>query len=265
MAPKRGKARADDEAEQQRTTQAIADASTTANAGAAEGTNASTTFINAGSSSTINATTVSASIDTPLHASVRRSSRTPHQAAQPAILPPLQDDDDEVPSDIDDSYSDIVVDDDLDIEVRMQEIRAILVKEQATLEDLQKRKVIATVDMYRLRQSRGPMTVEEKATQARSLTRKEAQIKKLSKDIEDLQLRAKAAKELLETRLGNLDQPPLRTVSQARKPSEPTTGIKLPSQYPRFRTGDSTHDFMESFRNNVIPTLSKEDQTWRLH
>ncbi|KAG0195558.1 hypothetical protein BGX31_006063 [Mortierella sp. GBA43] len=29
--------------------------------------------------------------------------------------------------------------------------------------------------------------------------------------------------------------------------------------------GDSTHDFMESFRNNVIPTLSKEDQTWRLH
>ncbi|KAG0211952.1 hypothetical protein BGX31_001576, partial [Mortierella sp. GBA43] len=98
MGPKRGKARADDEAEQQRTTQATADASTIANAGAAEGINASTTYINAGSSSTINATTVSASIDTPLHASVHRSSRTPQQAAQAAqqaILPFPQDDDDE--------------------------------------------------------------------------------------------------------------------------------------------------------------------------
>jgi outer membrane murein-binding lipoprotein Lpp len=35
---------------------------------------------------------------------------------------------------------------------------------------------------------------------------KDAQIKKLSKDIEDIKQRAKAAKELLETRFGSLVQ-----------------------------------------------------------
>jgi hypothetical protein len=151
--------------EQGKTTQAHADASTTANAGTAEGANAANTVIHAGSLITINATTVSASIEAAQGASVRRSTRTVQPASRPAaqqaILPPSSDDD--TPSDVDDSYSDIIVDEDIDMEARMQEIRAILVKEQAALEDLQKRQVIATTDMYKLRQSKVPMTDDEKS------------------------------------------------------------------------------------------------------
>ncbi|KAF9992230.1 hypothetical protein BGZ65_012513, partial [Modicella reniformis] len=149
-----------------------------------------------------------------------------------------------------------------DIEIWCDRLKAQLEADRVELAYRQRQCIIETSLLLSLQQT--PLDqVPNRDEHQQALvfrTQKVQDLQTLTKNIKD---RAKATNDLLNTPLGEIDDAPATSPPTAQK-LPPSHGIKLAPTYPRFKMGSSAHEFIESFRNNVLPTLSAADRKDRV-
>ncbi|KAG0211953.1 hypothetical protein BGX31_001577 [Mortierella sp. GBA43] len=239
--------------------EANADATTNAVTGTSSGQAAATTVINSNAPNAV----ISAAATVAVKAST--SSQAPDADDDTAVAAALVEEDDSLDS---------ISSDEFDLEGYQERLKAHLDEDKDTLPKRQKQLLAASLILRELNATPIPSgNKEDHRAQAeckeRTIERLEADIALVTEHVTMvygtyITVRAKETSKLLRIRLGEFEEEPAPKAQPSQRPPSTSTGIKLPQSFPRFIMGKSAHDFIQSFRNNVLPTMSQDEKRFRI-
>ncbi|KAG0206130.1 hypothetical protein B0O80DRAFT_456680 [Mortierella sp. GBAus27b] len=243
MPPKKNKAKAIDKGKSVANHEANADATTNAVTGTSSGQAAATTVINSNAlNAAISAITVAST-----------STRAPDTDDDDAAAAAFIDEDDSLDS---------IPSDEFDLEGYQERLKAHLQEDKDTLAKRQKQLLAVSLVLKELHAA--PIPSGNKEDHRAQTERRERMIVRLEADIALITTRAKDTSKLLRIRIGEFEEESAPRPQPSQRPPSTSTGIKLPQSFPRFVMGKSAHDFVQSFRNNVLPTMSQDEKKFRI-
>ncbi|KAI8349479.1 hypothetical protein B0O80DRAFT_459628 [Mortierella sp. GBAus27b] len=184
-------------------------------------------------------------------------------ASTPTRAPDTEDDDAAAAAFFDEDESlDSIPSDEFDLEGYQERLKAHLKEDKDTLAKRQKQLLAVSLVLKELNAT--PIPSGNKEDHRAQTERKERMIVRLEADIALITIRAKETSKLLRIRLGEFEEEPAPKPQPSQRPPSTSTGIKLPQSFPRFIKGKSAHDFIQSFRNDVLPTMSQDEKKFRI-